>query len=49
MGGAGGDRRPVKSRRLLIHEGGKVNGALQMDGVEIQKPLAEGLRLTVNG
>ena len=39
----------IATRRLLIHEGGKVNGALQMDGVEIQKPLAEGLRLTVNG
>jgi cytoskeletal protein CcmA (bactofilin family) len=39
----------IATRRLLIQEGGRVNGSLQMEGLEAQKPVPEGLRLTVNG
>lgn len=39
----------IATRRLLIQEGGRVNGAVKMDGVEAAKVSAEGLRLTVNG
>jgi cytoskeletal protein CcmA (bactofilin family) len=39
----------IATRRLLIQEGGRVNGTMKMDGVEIQRPTSEGLRLTVNG
>jgi cytoskeletal protein CcmA (bactofilin family) len=39
----------IATRRLLIQEGGRVNGTMKMDGVETQRPASEGLRLTVNG
>lgn len=39
----------IVTRRLLIHEGGRVNGAVQMDGAEAPLPVPEGLRLAVNG
>lgn len=39
----------IATRRLLIQEGGRVNGSLQMEGIEAPKPVPEGLRLTVNG
>ena len=39
----------IVTRRLLIQEGGRVNGTMKMDGVEAQRPASEGLRLTVNG
>jgi len=38
----------IVTRRLLIQEGGRVNGAVRMDGVEAQKPAMEGLRLAAS-
>lgn len=40
----------VTTRRLLIQEGGKVNGGVKMEGIEgLQRPAPDALRLTVNG
>jgi len=38
----------IATRRLLIQEGGRVNGAVSMDGLEAQKPATEGLRLAAS-
>ena len=38
----------IATRRLLIQEGGRVNGAIRMEGVEAQQPVAEGLRLAAS-
>ena len=38
----------IATRRLLIQEGGRVNGAVRMDGVEVQQPVVEGLRLAAS-
>ncbi|HEV8149522.1 MAG TPA: polymer-forming cytoskeletal protein [Gemmatimonadales bacterium] len=38
----------IATRRLLIQEGGRVNGVVRMEGVDAET-LAEGLRLAVNG
>jgi cytoskeletal protein CcmA (bactofilin family) len=35
----------IATRRLLIQEGGRVNGAVRMDGAEVPQPVVEGLRL----
>ena len=40
----------ITTRRLLIQEGGKVNGAVKMEGVEgLHRQASDTLRLTVNG
>lgn len=39
----------IATPRLLIQEGGTVNGSMKMEDVEPQRPVAEGLRLAVNG
>jgi cytoskeletal protein CcmA (bactofilin family) len=39
----------IATPRLLIQEGGTVNGSMKMEDVEPPRPVAEGLRLTVNG
>ena len=39
----------IATRRLLIQEGGRVNGAVRMDGLEMQQPAVEGLRLAPSG
>ena len=39
----------ILTRRLSIQEGGRVNGAVKMEGSEAGRANAEGLRLTVNG
>lgn len=38
----------IATRRLLIQEGGRVKGAVRMDGVEVQQPVVEGLRLAAS-
>jgi cytoskeletal protein CcmA (bactofilin family) len=39
----------IATRRLLIQEGGRVNGGVTMDGVAAEPSDGEGLRLTVSG
>ena len=39
----------IATPRLLIQEGGTVNGSMKMEDVEQPRPVTEGLRLTVNG
>ena len=39
----------IATPRLLIQEGGTVNGSMKMEDVEAERPVTEGLRLTVNG
>ena len=38
----------IATRRLFIQEGGRVNGAVRMEGAEAERPV-EGLRLSVAG
>jgi cytoskeletal protein CcmA (bactofilin family) len=39
----------IATRRLLIQEGGRVNGVVRMEGVDAQKTGSEGLRLAASG
>lgn len=39
----------IVTRRLLIQEGGRVNGAMKMDGELLLSAAPEGLHLAVNG
>jgi len=39
----------IVTRRLLIQEGGSVNGSMKMEGESMPRPVPEGLQLAVNG
>ena len=39
----------IATRRLVIQEGGRVNGGVRMEGSEAERPGSEGLRLAVSG
>jgi cytoskeletal protein CcmA (bactofilin family) len=39
----------IVTRRLLIQEGGSVNGSMKMEGELVQSPASESIHLAVNG